>query len=374
MRLLTAKLVSRLNRVFSHGPNAFLAMRLRHASGTFRWVVAEDRLTGYVDEAPIFDVDLSAHTVLSLVQYLSSLSGLTVSSAAPPEYRGLSARVLVPGQGRQLDQGGDALRGFTSLLWAYLDALAFELQAAEQQVRDTIAQMTLSQADEQWMEVWGEQFGVPRRAGEPLPNYARRIVIDTIRLRGNNRALEMALYDRFGQHATVEDVTLNGPTFPIYNGAILHDGAYNHVGAYNPIFGLFRVLVGYDLLGGGNPIEFVAEVAEVIEQLRHAGTHLESVRLGGSTLEDVYPGRPSDGLAVQELTADLDMVDVFVAPPVDASMLAVLALARFTGDAVAAPTEGADVTVSWATLHNGVRSYDGSAPYSSGLAVPEALS
>jgi len=295
---LTEKLVDYLYRSFSKDPERFLALRIRSA-GSLSWSIS-DGVLSVTTLLGVTTVALADHTLSSLAGLLSSTPGVTVEYLAGDSH--LSARVLLDGGANQNDSNGDHLYGYGSLLWAYMEPISVELVEAENQIVNMIDQMSITSADAEWLDEWGGYFGISRSSGESDSAYANRMIIEITRPRANNKAIEIAIKDQFGQVATVTDIRSWGIVSPTYNGAYLNNGVGFHNGNTLPIYGLFQVVVGYDLLNGGSQAAFSTEVSALIEKFRAAGTHLDSLSLAGALIADVSPSKPTDAGSITVTT------------------------------------------------------------------------
>lgn len=380
--LLTQKLLRLLNSVFDKDARAFTAFRIRHESGRMRWRVEDHVLTGSVDGEDLFEVDLAGYTIRTLLEHLATLPGITVVSRASSEQIGLSAGALMDQLGDEATSNGDQVHAFTSVLWAYLDAMAVELREARRQIDEALLQMSAKTAEAEWLDEWGGYFGFPRKDGEADAAYSKRIIEEVLRPRGNNKAIEIGLRDVFGQDCKVIDLQRFGGVFPIYDGALVHDGTYLHNVDAIPYYGLFKIVIGYDLLGGEDISGYINEVRSYVDTLRDAGTHLESVELTGSELDDTF-SPPADGLSVQVLSAIATLLDALDEPTETVPVFPLV-----VGDApapggttpnsfaeqLAAPEESSDGVITYSTLYSGLRRYDAKVPHASGTTDALSLS
>lgn len=380
--LLTQKLLRLLNSVFDKDARAFTAFRIRHESGRMRWRVEDHVLTGSVDGEDLFEVDLAGYTIRTLLEHLATLPGITVVSRASSEQIGLSAGALMDQLGDEATSNGDQVHAFTSVLWAYLDAMAVELREARRQIDEALLQMSAKTAEAEWLDEWGGYFGFPRKDGEADAAYSKRIIEEVLRPRGNNKAIEIGLRDVFGQDCKVIDLQRFGDVFPIYDGALVHDGTYLHNVDAIPYYGLFKIVIGYDLLGGEDISGYINEVRSYVDTLRDAGTHLESVELTGSELDDTF-SPPADGLSVQVLSAIATLLDALDEPTETVPVFPLV-----VGDApapggttpnsfaeqLAAPEESSDGVITYSTLYSGLRRYDAKVPHASGTTDALSLS
>ena len=380
--LLTQKLLRLLNSVFDKDARAFTAFRIRHESGRLRWRIEDHVLTGSVDGVELFEVALAGYTIRTLLEHLATLPGITVISRVSTEQFGLSAGALMDQSGDQASSNGDQVLAFTSLLWAYLEAMAVELREARRQIDEALLQMSAKTAEAEWLDEWGGYFGFPRKDGEADASYSKRIVEEILRPRGNNKAIEIGLRDVFGQDCEVIDLQRFGDVFPIYGGAFVHDGTYLHNADAIPYYGLFKVVIGYDLLGGADISGYVEEVSAYIDTLRDAGTHLESIELTGSKLDDSFAGA-EDGSSVQVLSVIPTLLDALNEPtetvPVfplvvgDASAPGGTVPNSFE-DQLDAPSDATGGSIVYTTAYSGLRKYDAKVPHAGGEAGALTLS
>lgn len=369
---LTSKLLDFVYRALSADPDAFLALRLRYA-GEMSWSVSDGVLKTEVvggAGAPL-SIGLAAHTFRSLANYLAAQPGYSVpfldAGAAD-----LSALALLDGSGNQDASNGDHLSAYRSLLYAYLEPVAVELQEARRQVANALEQMNLKTADAEWLDEWGGYYGIARdyAGGEQDADYANRIVAEVLRPRSNNIAIAEAIREAFGQHAVVRDVRLWGDAYPRHDSAIDHDASETHRGQAIPKYGLFDVDVDYDLLSGADMLAYAGNVRKFVEKMRAAGTQVQSLALRGGVLADSVAA-PSDGSAVQVLGVTVTQVDDVPAAVETVSVIGVDLAAL--SDAAGAASDTAALSVSYAYVYGGERSYNGVARHNAGATVGESV-
>lgn len=367
---LTSKLLGYLHRVFDKDPGEFLAFRLRYSGTSMTWAVADGVLTTQVEGGPgvNLDVDLSQYTLAELVDHLAAQSGYTIEFADMSALANLSALVLIDGEGDQDTNNGDHLLGYTSLLWSYLEANAVELREAGTQIIEMLRQMEIPTAEAEWIDEHGGYYGIRRGLGETDDYYGPRILVEVLRPRGNNIAIEKAITEITEQDVTVTDVVLfDDDLEPVHDGTISYDGTstYNAIG--NPIYGLFDVVTGYDLEGGPDVAEYSATVAALIETLRDAGTHLRSLSLAGGLMTDAGPPRPADTTV---LALDAPFTESDAGP--DSELLSVNAdTGEFADADQGADSEALNLFVSYNHVYSGLRVHDGAINYAGGLSIPE---
>lgn len=295
---LTDKLLGYLHRVFDKDAHAFLALRFRY-DGAMAWRIEDNTLsTDVVGGSGVsIEVDLSQHTLSSLIEILAEQPGYTVEYF-DPGMEHLSSCVLVSAIGNQDDSNGDHLYGYTSLLWAYMEPFAVELREADYQIGQAIAQMNLRKAEADWLDEWGTYYGIPRVSGELDPAYANRIIVEVLRPRGNNVAIEIVARELLGQPVVVNDIRLWGPATPSYNGVYTYNGAQNHNASASSVYGLFDVDYVYNLESGEDVSGYAAALADIVERVRDAGTHLRAINLLSSQISDTSSVTPVDSASI----------------------------------------------------------------------------
>ncbi|MGF6641779.1 hypothetical protein [Paraburkholderia sp. MM6662-R1] len=367
---LTKKLLGFLNRVFNKSPLPYLAIQLQYAGG-MSWQIADGMLTTTVTDGPgaSLSVDLSQYTVGQLVDYLAAQPGYTVPYADHSTRAGLSALVLLDGSNDISLSNGDHLYAYANVLWSYMEANAAELQLVEAQIQNLPLEMATTTADSIWLDQLGAYYKVPRLQNEPDSTYAPRIIAQVLRPASNNVALEAAIQIYTGQGAKVTDVVLYGANPPLYNSNSKHDGSILYDAVNGPIYGLFDVTYGYDLINGGDLSSFQQIVVGLIETLRAAGTHMRSIALTGTILTDTLTPPTDDGpLAFHMGMACTDALT----PPSDALAPMPVTVAPFA-DTFTKPTDAETIIITYNYQYNGVHSYNGVVPHMGGQVVTESL-
>jgi len=181
--------------VFDKAPDDSLAFRLRHPDGA-RWKIDDGWMDAWAGDAR-HTYDLSAGSVAMLVAALGADGFEVLQTNA--RFNGLSAMVLVDGAGDQGQSNGDHVTAFTSLLWVLFSGYAAELDVIHYQIRQALLQMVLTTADGEWLDLWGELYGVARLQYETDVAYRLRIPAEAFRLRVNALAIEKAILDITGK-------------------------------------------------------------------------------------------------------------------------------------------------------------------------------
>ncbi len=370
---LTTRLLGYLHSAFDKDAHAFIAFRVWHTSGLFKWVVSERVMYGYDGDTLLFSIDLSQHTIETLCGALLTKPGVSISYTANRSDLDISACALLDGAGAIAASNGDCVRAYTSTIWMYVDALATELATAKASIAAALAQMNLKTSGGEWVDEWGGYFDIPRAPGELDAAYANRIVIEVFQPRGNNKAIEIALKRQFLQDFAVVDVVKYLDALVTHNGTQTYDGEIspgvplNYNAANKPVYGLFQVVAAYNLESGLDMLAYAAAVRAFVNKFRDAGMQLDSLLLSGSSLADTCPP-PTDSPV--DIVVDAPLADTAVAPT--EAMLTAASLADMS-DASTAPTEAGLLDISYATTFNGLRSFDGTRQYMGGIVDHVAL-
>lgn len=252
--------------VFDKAPASELVLRVRHADGA-RWTVADEVMT--VTAGALERIyPLAGHTFGSLAAALQA-DGFDVLLLAP-QWAARSALAAVEGSGDQGASNGDHIYAFTSLLWAMLSGYAGETREAGHQVVQALRQMVLTQAEGEWLDLWGKLYNEGRRPGEADETYAPRIPQEAFRIRVNALAIEQAIKDHTGKDVIIEEPW--GLMFRLDESAL--SGSHRFYNGEN---------VGYHLLRpvSRESIDWT-DVLAVIERNRAAGVIVlaPEVRMG----------------------------------------------------------------------------------------------
>lgn len=256
--------------VFDKSPTEELAFRLQHTGGS-TWAIGDAVLTatrGGTD----FTYDLKALTVgqLTLALMADGFTVLMISAA----FYSRSALVLVEGRGDQFASNGDNVFAYTSILWALLGGYAVELRSAKLQIQEALRQMVITQAENEWLDLWGTLYATPRLINEPDAAFAQRIPREAFRLRCNARGIELAIRDATGFDVRIEEPWTN--IFRLDESLLSGPDAF-YDGEY----------VGYHLIRPliRSSVDWPAVLA-VIERNRAAGIAVLGPKLIWSTLVD----------------------------------------------------------------------------------------
>lgn len=300
------RLLASLYSAFDKDPHPHIVLRVRHPDGV-AWRVA-DRVLSVSTEAgaPLAVIDLHGKKLGQVAEQLQGAGCQIVY--LNPEFAQRAGDVLLDGRGRQSQSNGDALSAFSSVLWSLLDAFALELQAADDGVASALRQLYLGTAEGEFLEVWGDYFGLLRLAGESDEQYRVRIITETLRPRVTKLAIERAVRDSTGNDVELYEPWKNVFTLSesaLSRGDHMADGTYWLHNVAQPI--------------SRHPIDWRRPL-EIIERSRPAGTIIApplyrpvlhassditaggSVKMGREELRSMYAYRtPAGRLNVMRL-------------------------------------------------------------------------
>lgn len=186
--------------VFDVSAHAELVLQIRHPGGLV-WEIADGVMTITAGGAD-FEYDLEQHTVGTLRAALVA-DGIEATQVAP-SFAGHSAMVLIETRGDQDKSNGDQLGGFRSYLWAIYSAYAREIRQQAYQVQQALRQMVMTQAEGEWLDLWGMLYD-QSRDGQSDAEFQERIPREAFRLRVNALAIEQAILDQTGKDVIIEE-------------------------------------------------------------------------------------------------------------------------------------------------------------------------
>lgn len=201
MTMLKRLLGSLHSAVFDTSPDAGLAFFIRHPDGV-AWSVADEVLVATV-AGQSKSYPLATMTIGQLAGQLV-MDGFEVSGLSP-EFSGLSASVLIDGSGSTATSNGDRLYAFRDYLRVLLGGYARELRAAKLQIAEAVKQMVITQAEGEWLDLWGALYNSDRKQGQPDQEYQQLIPKEAFRVRVNALAIEKAILDLTGQRVSIEE-------------------------------------------------------------------------------------------------------------------------------------------------------------------------
>lgn len=299
---LTQKLLLYLHRVFDKDPHRQLAFRIRYDGTGLTWSILNGVMTltatGGTGTSHTFNI---AHFEIGqLAQFIAALPGYSVPYQDTSAYALLSALALLDSSGDINTSNGDHVYGYTNLLWSYLDANSSELAAARDQIPNALAQMTVPNAQDEWLDFHGSFYNVPRNQDELDNTYAPRMIARVLQPRGNNVAMAVGIQTSSpgAQTVRVIDAIDNTSIAITYNGLIHFDGSEFYDAGLGPggAYGFFDVDFSFDFAGDVTQDTYYAQILQTVADFRDAGTQLRAVifRNNGSTstiVSDSFVGR-----------------------------------------------------------------------------------
>jgi len=159
MERVSHALLGHLHSIFDPDPAPLLALRVRHPQGA-RWSIEGDILTLHAGHQPSV-WDLNDYSLGSLAAALQD-AGFEVAYLYPAISH-ISALTLLEGSGDQEQSNGDHLNIFTAPLVVMLAALGQALGEGRAAIAAALAQLILPNATNEWADLFGEIFGIPRR-------------------------------------------------------------------------------------------------------------------------------------------------------------------------------------------------------------------
>jgi len=188
------RLIGNLYSGLDPAPDKEAALRLG-SNGALSWLIDNGKLTVTEANGLVTDFPLTG-TIGDLAKALAKTTIEVKYFNADVQH--LSAGTLIDGSGLESESNGDLLSIFTSTLWAIMDAYAVELDAADNNIDEAIADLYINSATGEMLDIWGQYFADPRQIGEADSAYSQRIIVDTLRPKSNKYALINAAKAIFG--------------------------------------------------------------------------------------------------------------------------------------------------------------------------------
>ncbi|MGR9106749.1 MAG: hypothetical protein ACU843_07435 [Gammaproteobacteria bacterium] len=223
---LSRKLLSYLYSAFDLDPEKFLAIRIQY-DGLMTWQVVDGwlYLNASGGSGVSQSIDLSGYTISGLVSHISGLTGYSVPFSAQGS---LGALVLIDDSGNISQSNGDHLYGYQSVLWSIMDSYAGELYTAGLAIIEMLKQMVVWTAGQEWLDEWGDRFGIRREPNENDTQYPIRMIEEILRIKSNNRAIEEIIQNTFSLSVDVIDIDTRGDNLIFTNRAttLVNDSNY----------------------------------------------------------------------------------------------------------------------------------------------------
>lgn len=201
MSMMQRLLGSLHNAVFDTSPDNALAFFIRHADAV-TWAISDQVLTAKVS-GRTETYALDTITVGQLAGQLV-IDGFDVSGLSA-EFSGLSASVLTESAGSTRQQHGDRIYGFRDLLRSLFGGYARELREVKYQAGEAVRQMVITQAEDEWLDLWGALYNSPRPFEMSDAELQDLIPKEAFRIRVNGYAIEQAILDLTGLEVTIDE-------------------------------------------------------------------------------------------------------------------------------------------------------------------------
>lgn len=196
-------LINSLYSALDRSPNKQAALRVRHPDG-FKWLIRRRVLTAQTGAGNVLGtVSLVDYTIQGLAEWLESHDCLVLH--VEPAFAALSAGTLLSGSGDELQPNGDILFAYDSILWSIMDAYAIEIEEQQFQVSEAIKELYLKTASGEWLDYWGEHFGLSRGAYANDDDYRNFLIHEAVRVRSNPVALEAAILEITGRSIEIRE-------------------------------------------------------------------------------------------------------------------------------------------------------------------------
>ena len=196
------RLLRSLYSALDASPRPQIALRLRHPDKVL-WSVQGRKLALRTEAGASWPpLDLRTLDFTGLAQWLEA-HGFTVLYRNH-DLASRSAASLISGASGESLSNGDALLAYDSLVWSLLDACAVELEDVAASIDEALRQLYIETAEGDWLDYWGEFFGLPREARGDDP-YRRFLIDETLRPRSNAIAIEKAVKELVGKTIKIHE-------------------------------------------------------------------------------------------------------------------------------------------------------------------------
>ena len=179
--------------------------------------------------------------------------------------------------------------------FALIDALNEEMNQVERDAIESKLQSSLKTATSEYLDKFGDWFGVYRRANEDDTTYRARIIKYLLLKRGTNNAIIEAIRDYLGKDDI--DVSVYEPFKNIFYTNKSHLNGEDHLMGYYYRFAVINVSIGD---------YFPVEIIDVINEFKPAGVTLYVTYDGASTIRGGAIIKWLDGLPKIETYQEFD--------------------------------------------------------------------
>lgn len=179
--------------------------------------------------------------------------------------------------------------------FALIEALNEEMNQVEKDAIESKLQSSLKTATSEYLDKFGDWFGVYRRANEDDTTYRARIIRYLLLKRGTNNAIIDAIKDYLGRDDI--DVSVYEPFTNIFYTNKSHLNGEDHLMGYYYRFAVINVSIGD---------YFPVEIIDVINEFKPAGVTLYVTYDGASTIRGGAIIKWLDGLPKIETYQEFD--------------------------------------------------------------------
>lgn len=198
--MMLDRLLSSIYSALDKSPQKRAVLGLSRDDG-IKWQVSGRHLTLMTGAGDfILGLNLQKLTIGELASKLE-LVGFQVSFVED-EFKGRVAAVLLPADDYTPAGSTHYAYAYDSLLWSILDGYAIELEAASNDVAQIAGALSLSTANDEWLDFWGGYFGIAR-GGRDDDAYRAYILADVTAERTNPKAIEKAILDAMGRRVEI---------------------------------------------------------------------------------------------------------------------------------------------------------------------------
>lgn len=274
------RIMNRLHRVFNKDPQAYPVMVVTSTvSGTIDINNSSITITHRyaTNTLPLADKTLNQiKTEIDALPYLSA-------ALYQPEHSALLAKGILPAVQQTLADGRIYMPA--SIFYNEMQVYAGMLQGQADRVQDANNQLYFHSATEDWLNYWGkEHFGNPRQQGEPDSQYLSRIVAEIIKIKQNNKAMEISLKQAVSAvECLVKDADFTNGTSLLYDGRAKYSGNDRYAYKYGSQPGCFYITADLPSEDTRTLDQITSTLVSTANRVKAAGTKLDGVIYKTST-------------------------------------------------------------------------------------------
>jgi hypothetical protein len=260
------RIINRLHRVFNKDPKPIAVLTL---SGNAVLTIDSESVT-IASGTSVTRVSKADKTILQLATEITATTPITATPISS-EYSPLLAKGILASAQQEIS-ADNKLYMPSSVFFAEMLTYAWVLEQQSSRINDAEKQLYLHATDEDWLDVWGEDYFGIGRGGVTDEEY-RGLVISSISAGScNNTAMANAIRALSGvSDAAIVDAT--AAVTKTYNGALLYDAAATYSGLEQPA----QFECNITLAETTTPLLTILQHARsVINKRRAAGTKLKS--------------------------------------------------------------------------------------------------